>query len=111
MTKYQLVESRTATAPLLPTHRPATKQEVWARYSHIYGEVKTPEELRRFCLEAWTWFYVERVNFSQWDKHPDWVDGEPVIREAVPTGPFEAGRRHEPEVERLWTIAQERKAA
>lgn len=108
---YALVETRSTTAPLLPTHRPPTKSEVWARYSHIYEGVKSPDELKRFCLEAWAWFYVEAVNFRQWRKHPDWVDGDDVIEDAVPAGPFVAGRRHEPEVESLWNIAKERKSA
>jgi hypothetical protein len=75
-------------APLIPTHRPGTKREVWERYSFIYGDIKTPEELRVFCRDAWVWDYVYAVNFKGWRRHPDYMDGEAIIYEAVRREPF-----------------------
>lgn len=75
-------------APRLPTHRPATKREVWDHYSFIYKDIKPHNELARFCRDAWLWNYVDWFNFKGWRKQPDWVDGDQVIHEAVPNKPF-----------------------
>lgn len=98
-------DERMAKAPKLPTDRPATKKEVWERYHFIYHDIKTPEALASYCRDAWVWFFVEYVNFKQWRKHPDWLDGEDVIEEAVKWEPFLVGEWHQ-EVERLYQIAQ-----
>lgn len=98
-------------APILPTHRPPTKRECWDRYSFIYADIKSEEELRVFCRDAWMWFYVSAVNFKSWRKQPDWVDGDPVIHEAVRHEPFPPDQGYwTREVERLFQIAKTAKA-
>jgi hypothetical protein len=98
-------------APELPTHRPPTKREVWDRYSFIYGDIKPPDELTRFCRDAWVWLYVEAFNFRAWRKQPDWVDGDPVIDAAVPTKPFPPDQGFwTREVKRLHEIATRTRA-
>jgi hypothetical protein len=98
-------DERMMAAPKLPTDRPATKKEVWARYHFIYHDIKSPDDLASYCRDAWVWYFVEAVNFHQWRKQPDWVEGDPVIDEAVKWEPFQVGEWHA-EVERLYQIAQ-----
>jgi hypothetical protein len=57
--------------------------------------------------EKWAWDFVWETNFRQWRKHPDWLPGDPVIAEAVPTGPFPPGTSYFHAVNKLWAIAQE----
>ena len=95
-------------APTVPTHRPPTKREVWDRYSFIYGDVKPPEELSRFCRDAWMWSYVSWVNFKGWRRHPDWKDGDPIIYEAVRKEPFPPDQGYwTREINRLYDIVKQ----
>lgn len=110
MSADAILDARVMQAPPLPEHRPPTKKEVWTRMSFIYHDLKDDSNLKRFCREWWAGMYLGYVNFRGWDKHPDWVDGEPVIPEAVPAKPFESGTNYIREVERLWGIAQTVKA-
>lgn len=102
-------DERIETAPTLPKERPATKREVWERYHAIFFDRKghrrtpictdrcnhrNPGELETFCREAWAWYYVSAFNFHEWRKQPEWVEGDPVIPEAVPDEPFAAGETH-----------------
>ena len=102
-----------ASAPPLPKGRPPTKKEVWDHYVHTYKDRKPFEELKTFCREAWAWMYLEYVNFHDWRKQPDWVEGDEIVDAAVPNSPFEASSSYVHEVERLWLIAtgRERRAA
>lgn len=93
-------------APQLPTHRPATKGEVWEHYKHIYGQSKKMTELVDFARGAWAWDYVQWVNFAGWRKQPDWMEGDEIIPDACPTGPFEPGPYHI-EIERLYQTARQ----
>lgn len=91
----------------IPTDRPATRGEIWRHYHTIYfdrkAHKKTPMcdeaclhsdagELERFCRDAWVWSYAQRFIYTirpdgssrEWDKHPDWTEGDPVVPEAVP---------------------------
>jgi hypothetical protein len=66
-----------------------------------------------WCIEhakkAWAWAYVHAVNFKRWDKQPDWLPGDPIIRNAIPHGPFPAGQEYLGPVETLWARAQKEK--
>jgi hypothetical protein len=105
------VDQLSMDAPMLPTNRPPTKREVWDRYSYIYGEIKGEDELRRFCRDAWAWHYVSWFNFKAWRKHPDWVDGDAVIYDALPREPFPPDQGFwNREVERLFQVAKTAKA-
>ena len=110
--KSYIPDSRRESAPPLPTTRPATRAETWAHYHHVWFDRKghakqalcTDEclheragELETYCRDAWAWSYIQRFLSGGWDKHPDWVEGEPVIPEAVPPiepFPFPAGNMH-----------------
>ena len=105
LSKY-VPDERVDNAPPIPTDRPPTRAEVWARYHHLYFDLKghkpTPlctdkcqslpvGELEADCLADWVWGYVYFYNFEGWRKQPDWVEGDPVIEAAVPTEPFWSG--------------------
>lgn len=106
--RYKTVERNHLTAPPLPTDRPPTKREAWDHYSHIYGSVKTPDELRIFVKEAWAWKYAAAWLLG-WRKQPDWVEGAPVLDDAVPHLITPATWQRA--VNEAWARAQERQAA
>lgn len=99
-------DSRYEDAPKLPAGRPRTKTEVFAYWSHVLDGVKSPDEIKAHARGSWAWDYVWHVNFRRWDKHPDWVPGEPVIHEAVPAKPIPAGGNYIEAVEQLWQLAR-----
>lgn len=96
-----------ATAPVLTCDRPPTKAEVWEYVKHVYGATKTDDELKKTAREKWASNFMFAVNHRGWDKHPDWVEGQPVIREATRTEPFWSGADWTREIERLWQIARD----
>lgn len=99
-------EEQYTTAPRMPSDRPCTKQEMWDWVVHMYGGVFEKPKLMELAQSQWAWSYVRAVNFDGWRKHPDWVPGDPVIADAVPTGPFTPDRSSFPNVNQLWEIAQ-----
>ena len=99
-------DDRYETSPKMPSGRPRTKQEVFAYWTHVLKDVKTDEEIKDMARGSWAWDYVWHVNFRQWDKHPDWTPGEPVIPEAVPVKPIPAGSNYIAKVEELWRLAR-----
>lgn len=105
-------DDRYATAPEMPQGRPPTRAEVLAYCQHYYAGLKTDDEIVAMARDKWAWNYIYAVNFRQWDKQPDWVEGDPVVKAGVPTGPFEAGKRQYPPVKALLDATKrERKAA
>lgn len=107
-------EEQFTTQPQMPGDRPATKEEVWGWVVHMYGGIFEMPKLKQLAQEKWAWSYVYFVNFDGWTKHPDWLPGDPVVTEAVPTAPFPPDRANFVEVNKLWAIAQaelERQAA
>jgi hypothetical protein len=100
-----LPDDRVMAAPRLPANRPPTRREVWDRCHALYFDRKrhkarpdcterclTDErggELESFCRDGWVWYYVSAFNFNGWRKQPDWVEGDPVIEQAVPFRQFE----------------------
>lgn len=107
----QRIDQLSMDAPMLPTNRPPTKKEVWDRFNFIYQDIKEHGDLARFCRNWWCWAYVDWVNRKAWRKQPDWVDGDTVIYEAVPSKPFgpDEGAWIR-EVNRLFEIAKGAKA-
>lgn len=99
-------DNRYETAPKLPRGRPRTKREVMDYWEHVLKDVKTDAEIKAHARSSWAWDYVWHVNFQGWDKHPDWVPGEPVIPEAVPVKAFTAGDNYIAKVEELWQLAR-----
>jgi hypothetical protein len=89
-------------APNIPTHRPPTRKEVWARGHALYYDRKThqrrpecddrcltqstPGELEAWCRSSWVGCYAYAVAVKGWAKQPDWVDGDPVLPEATTNG-------------------------
>lgn len=95
------------TAPTLSFDRPPTKAEVWEYVKHVYGDVRAEDELKKLARDKWATNFMFAVNHRGWDKHPDWVEGQPVIREAVRTEPFWSGADWTREIERLWQVARD----
>lgn len=91
-TKY-LTEAAYHGAPPRPCHRPGTRAELWAHYSHIYDGFWSRERIADFCREVWIWDYVYWVNFNGWDKQPDWKEDDPIVPAGVPTKPFRSDQR------------------
>lgn len=107
--RFRLVEKRHATAPQLPTDRPPTKAEVWAYWSHIYDGIKTHAELIADAKADWAYKYATWWLRRGWRKQPDWIEGAPVIDEAVPH--FISVDNWQSAVNDAWSRAQEAKAA
>ena len=93
-------------APKMPTGRPSTKLEVFAYWAHVLKDVKTEDEIKAHARGSWAWDYVWHVNFKGWDKHPDWLPGDPVIQEAVPAKSIPADGSFISRVEELWQLAR-----
>jgi len=99
-------EEQYTTAPKMATDRPCTKQETWDWVVHMYGGVFDVPKLKELAQTQWAWNFVGLVNRKGWRKHPDWLPGDPVIADAVPTGPFPPEASSFVHVNRLWEIAQ-----
>ncbi len=103
-------DDRWQTAPAIPSDRPPTRAEVWAYVEHMYGDLKSETELKGFAAQMWAGNYVRWVNFEGWDKQPDWTEGDPVIRGAVPKqSSIESGQNPYPVVKSY--LDQARRAA
>lgn len=133
MSKNELVfgrfvpDFRVEQAPRLPAGRPPTRREVWERLHFLYYDLKghapsplcsdkcrrKPEGvLEAMARSEWTWAYVYRHIFRGWRKQPDWVEGDPVISEAVPPdGLFVSGGPHTQQLYHFFSIAHNRKVA
>ena len=105
-----VITARFANMPEKVEGRPPTKREVWARVHHVYHGLLSQEELVEYARCRWAWDYAAWVNFRGWDKHPDWVEGDTVIAEAVPERPMN-GDRAPQIVPRLWEIVKKRATA
>lgn len=83
-----LSESDFFGAPELPHDRPPTRREVWEYYSFIFRNHRSTEEIKDYCRNYWVEKYTYWFGIYNWRKQPDWVPGQPVIPEAVPTTLF-----------------------
>lgn len=86
--KKYVPDSRLMTAPRPPLDRPPTRQEVWDTNWHVYQGIKERDEIAAMSKAEWVATYVYWFNLKDWRKQPDWVEGDPVIPEAVPDGPL-----------------------
>ena len=102
-------DDRVMNAPRLPEGRPPTRMEVWAREHALYYDRKRHKlrdgcssvckmsdefgELEARCREGWVWYYVAAFNFKGWRKQPEWIEGNAVVPEAVPTREFTVTER------------------
>jgi hypothetical protein len=101
-----LPDDRVMAAPRLPANRPPTRREVWERCHDAVLRPEAPQgpsglhravlertrraaSSKRSARDGWVWYYVSAFNFNGWRKQPDWVEGDPVIEQAVPFRQFE----------------------
>jgi len=106
MTTDFLPDERVMDAPALPTSRPSTRAERWAREHALYFDRKShktmpvcnkdcdhdePGKLESWCKELWLYDYLYWWYSKNWRKQPDWKEGDKVIPLAVPKsfGPYE----------------------
>jgi hypothetical protein len=82
--KRFLTFDRMEKAPNLPHDRPPTRREVWDREHALYNGLKTHDEMKLRAKSSWVYAYCRWFNLKGWRKQPDWVEGDPVIEDAVP---------------------------
>jgi hypothetical protein len=99
-------EEQYKSAPKMPSDRPATKLECWELCVHLYGGVMDEAKIKEVAQGKWAWSYIYAVNFEQWRKQPDWVEGQKIIPSAVPDGPFPPEKANFVNVNKFWAIAQ-----